>query len=595
MNWSSHEFIWLDWTIMAVGILAVGWAVWRSVQKHKRLQQGADSEDFLFGKGEPWYIIGAAIFAANIGSEHLVGLAGTGAKSGVGMAHWEMQGWMILILGWLFVPFYQLMNKKLGKIITMPDFLKNRYTPRTGSWLSIITLIAYVLTKVSVTAYTGGIFMESLLGIPFWYGAIGLIVLTGIFTVLGGMKGVMTLSAIQTPILIIGSFLVLFLGLAALGDGSIAHGWTAMIDFSKTLGVGKDGIAHGTNHLFHFETGDPLYDDYPGFWVFIGATIIGFWYWATDQHIVQRVLGQRKGESSEVVMKRARRGTIAAGFFKLLPVFMFLIPGMIAVALASKSGSGLNLNDIIVSTGIKEIKIEGTDTAFGQMVKFVLPAGVKGIVTIGFICALVASLAAFFNSCATLYTEDFYKPMFKGKTEARYVLVGRIATIVIVALGIAWIPVMMSLGSLYSYLQGIQSLLAPAMVAVFVMGIFSKRITPKAGEAGLIVGFLIGMARLLTNIFTNTGKDVMTGWYWESTHWFWHTNWLIFEIWLLAFIMLFMVVVSFFTAKPTAKQIEFITFTGDYKTLVRNSWNKWDVIASSGVVLACALFYMYFW
>jgi SSS family solute:Na+ symporter len=581
MIWNSHEFIWLDWVIIVVGILAVGWAVWRSVQKHKQSQQGADSEDYLFGKGEPWYIIGAAIFAANIGSEHLVGLAGTGAKAGVGMAHWEMQGWMILILGWLFVPFYQLMNTKLGKIITMPDFLKNRYTPATGSWLSIITLVAYVLTKVSVTAFTGGIFMESLLGLPFWYGAIGLIVLTGVFTVFGGMKGVMTLSAIQTPILILGSFLVLFLGLAALGDGSIANGWTAMIDYSKTLSVGADGVAHGTNHMFHFETGDPLYDEYPGFWVFIGASIIGLWYWATDQHIVQRVLGQHKGEPSDIVMKRARRGTIAAGYFKLLPVFMFLIPGMIAAALAARPGSGFTLDN--------------PDTAFGSMVKFVLPAGVKGIVTIGFISALVASLAAFFNSCATLFTEDFYKPMFKGKSEATYVRTGRIATVVVVVLGIIWIPVMMSLGSLYSYLQGIQSLLAPAMVAVFVMGIFSKRITPKAGEAGMIVGFGVGMLRLLTNIFTNTGKDVMTGSFWESTRWFWHTNWLIFEIWLLVFIMLMMVVVSFFTAKPTAKQVEFITFTGDYKALIRNSWNKWDVIASLGVVLACALFYMYFW
>jgi len=581
MNWSSHEFIWLDWVIIAVGILAVTWAVWRSVKKDKLSQVGANSEDYLFGKGEPWYIIGAAIFAANIGSEHLVGLAGTGAKSGVGMAHWEMQGWMILILGWLFVPFYQLMNAKLGKIITMPDFLKNRYTPRTGSWLSIITLIAYVLTKVSVTAFTGGIFMESLLGLPFWYGAIGLIVLTGVFTVFGGMKGVMTLSAIQTPILIIGSFLVLFLGLSALGGGDIAQGWTAMIDHAKTLSVGKDGVAYGTNHMFHFETGDPMYDDYPGFWVFIGAVIIGFWYWCTDQHIVQRVLGQTKGESHDVVMKRARRGTIAAGYFKILPVFMFLIPGMIAAALAARPGSGFTL--------------ENPDTAFGSMVKFVLPAGVKGIVTIGFISALVASLAAFFNSCATLFTEDFYKPMYKDKSESTYVLVGRIATMVVVVLGMAWIPVMMNLGSLYDYLQGIQSLLAPAMVAVFVLGIFSKRITPKAGEAGMIVGFFIGMARLLTNVFTHSGKDVMTGGFWESTSWFWKTNWLIFEIWLLVFIVLMMVVVSIFTPKPTAEQIDSITFTGDYKTLVKDSWNKWDVIASLGVVAICVAFYLYFW
>jgi SSS family solute:Na+ symporter len=220
---------------------------------------------------------------------------------------------------------------------------------------------------------------------------------------------------------------------------------------------------------------------------------------------------------------------------------------------------------------------------------------VKGIVTIGFISALVASLAAFFNSCATLYTEDFYKPMFKGKTEARYVFVGRVATIIVVILGIIWIPVMMKLGSLYSYLQGIQSLLAPAMVSVFVLGIFSKRITPKAGEAGMIVGFIIGMLRLLTNILTDTGKDVMTGTFWESTSWFWQTNWLIFEVWLLVFIMLMMVAVSFVTPKPTATQVEAITFDGNYKELIRKSWNKWDIIASGGVVLACVLFYVYFW
>ena len=581
MNWTSNEFIWLDWAIIVVGVLAVAWAVWRSIQKDKRTRQGADSEDYLFGKGEPWYIIGAAIFAANIGSEHLVGLAGTGAKAGVGMAHWEMQGWMILILGWLFVPFYQLMNNKMGKIITMPDFLKYRYTPATGSWLSIITLIAYVLTKVSVTAFTGGIFMESLLGLPFWYGAIGLIVLTGIFTVLGGMKGVMTLSAIQTPILILGSFLVLFLGLAALGGGSIAEGWTAMIDYSKTLNIGADGNTYGTNHMFHFNTGDPLYDDYPGIWVFLGASIIGFWYWCTDQHIVQRVLGQRKGEPNDVVMKRALRGSIAAGYFKLLPVFMFLIPGMVAAALAARPDSGFSLDD--------------PDTAFGSMVKFVLPAGVKGIVTIGFISALVASLAAFFNSCATLFTEDFYKPMFRNKSETTYVFVGRTATVVVVILGIVWIPIMMSLGSLYDYLQGIQSLLAPAMVAVFALGIFSKKITPKAGEAGMIAGFTIGMARLLTNIFTNTGKDTMTGWLWENTTWFWQTNWLIFEVWLLVFIIALMVAVSFFTPKPSAQQIEAITFTDDYKKLIRKSWDKWDVIASAGVVLICIMFYFYFW
>ena len=584
MDWNSQQFVWLDWLIIIAGVILVAWAVYRSVQKDKQSMKGANSEDYLFGKGEPWYIIGAAIFAANIGSEHLVGLAGTGAKDGVGMAHWEMQGWMILILGWLFVPFYQLLNNKLGKIITMPDFLKFRYTKATGSWLSIITLVAYVLTKVSVTAFTGGIFFEYLLDIPFWYGAVGLIAVTAVFTVFGGMKGVMTLSAIQTPILIIGSFLVLFLGLAALGGGNICDGWTNMMNFCGQL---HDG--YGTTHMFHWEEGDPMYKEYPGFVVFIGASIIGFWYWCTDQHIVQRVLGQTKGEANEEVIKRARRGTIAAGYFKLLPVFMFLIPGMIAAALAQDPESGFAFS-MKAGTNIPD-----TDAAFAQMVKFILPAGVKGIVTIGFICALVASLAAFFNSCATLFTEDFYKPMKKGMSEAHYVLVGRIATVVVVLLGLAWMPVMMSMDTLYSYLQNIQSLLAPAMVAVFTLGIFSKKITPLAGEWGLIGGFAIGMLRLITNVITHNGNAVMEGAFWEYTTWFWQTNWLIFEIWLLVFIMVLMAVVSFFTPAPSQAQIEAITFTSDYKKTIFQSWNKWDVIYSLGVILLCGLFYAYFW
>ncbi len=569
----QQGFAWLDWAILGVGLLGVIWAVYHAIQKDKKKMAGASSEDYLFGKGEPWYIIGAAIFAANIGSEHLVGLAGTGAKDGVGMAHWEMQGWMILILGWLFVPFYQLLNNKMGKIITMPDFLKFRYTKRTGSWLSIITLIAYVLTKVSVTAFTGGIFFEYLLGLPFWWGALGLIAVTAIFTVFGGMKGVMTLSAIQTPILIIGSFLVLFLGLAALGGGSISEGWTAMMDYCGKL---HDG--YGTTHMFHWEKGDPMYQEYPGFVVFIGASIIGFWYWCTDQHIVQRVLGQTKGEDNAVVMKRARRGTIAAGFFKLLPVFMFLIPGMIAAAL---SASG-------------KFNLDNTDAAFANMVKQILPMGVKGIVTIGFVCALVASLAAFFNSCATLFTEDFYKPMKQGKSEEHYVLVGRIATVVVVLLGLAWMPVMMSMDTLYSYLQGIQSLLAPAMVAVFTLGILSKKITPKAGEWGLIGGFVIGMLRLITNVITDSGKATMSGAFWDNTAWFWQTNWLVFECWLLVFIVVLMIVVSMCTPAPSKAQVDAITFTPEYRKQIASSWGVWDVVGTLGVIACCAAFYWYF-
>ena len=555
----------LDYIVIALFAIAmIGIVVWVFKQKQK-----SSGDFFLAGRDATWLAIGASIFASNIGSEHLIGLAGAGASSGMAMAHWEIQGWMILILGWVFVPFYS-----RSMVLTMPEFLERRYNKESRTILSVISLVSYVLTKVAVTVYAGGLVFKEVFGIQelwgidfFWIAAIGLVLLTALYTVIGGMKSVLYTSVLQTPILLIGSLVILVLSLKAVG------GWDQVLEACRVTPVNE----YGDSMINLIRSNRDA--NFPWLGVFIGSSVIGFWYWCTDQHIVQRVLGQRKGEDNDVVMKRARRGTIAAGYFKILPVFMFLIPGMVAAALAAKG----------------EFDMSNTDAAFAVMVKDVLPAGVKGIVTIGFICALVASLAAFFNSCATLFTEDFYKPMFKNKSEATYVMVGRIATVVVVILGMAWIPVMMSLGSLYDYLQGIQSLLAPAMVAVFALGIFSKKITPKAGETAMIVGFLIGMIRLLTNILTNTGKDVMTGWFWENTTWFWQTNWLIFEIWLLVFLLLLMVVVSCFTPAPTAKQVEAITFTGSYKELIRKSWNKWDVITSLGVVLLCALFYAYFW
>ena len=179
-------------------------------------------------------------------------------------------------------------------------------------------------------------------------------------------------------------------------------------------------------------------------------------------------------------------------------------------------------------------------------------------------------------------------------SEAHYVLVGRIATVVVVVLGLLWLPVMMGMGNLYSYLQGIQSLLAPAMVAVFTLGILSKKISPKAGEWGLIGGFVIGMLRLVTNVITDTGSKVMDGAFWDATAWFWQTNWLVFECWLLVFIVLLMVVVTFFTPAPSKAQVEAITFTPEYRKQIRESWGVWDIVGTLGVIACCALFYWYF-
>ena len=541
----------LDWIIVIVFLFClVGIVIW--VVKHKK---DDTSDYFLSGRSETWLAVGAAVFAANIGSEHLVGLAGAGAESGMAMAHWEMQGWMILILGWVFVPFYA-----HSKVFTMPEFLLKRYNKNTSSTLSIITLISYVLTKVSVTAFTGGIFLQSVMGIDFWVGAIGLVLLTGIFTVLGGMKGIMTISVVQTPILIAGAITILILGLLKVGEGGILDGWNEVVKYA------------GNNmHLVHAK-GDPWYDKFPGVGVIFGAAIIGFWYWCTDQHIVQRTLAAKD-------LNNARKGTILAGFLKILPVFMFLIPGMIAAALKAKGVAGFDFDT--------------NDKAYGSMVTNLLPIGVKGIVVVGFIAALMTSLAAHFNSSATLFTIDFYKNYKPEASEHKLVWVGRMATITVVVLGLIWIPIMRGLGSvLYEYLQNVQSLIAPAIAAVFLLGVFNRKITPKAGEWGLLLGFFIGMFRLTLMIFKNSvPADTIFGQ-------FLGVNWLFFCLFLFFFTMAAMVVISFFTPKAGEKQLQGLTYFSQSPEQIaetRNSWSGWDVFTSAVVVAVCVCFYIYFW
>jgi len=557
----------LDWIILVLFFTClIGIVIW--VIKRKK---DDTSDYFLSGRSEMWLAVGAAIFAANIGSEHLVGLASAGAESGMAMAHWEMHGWAILILGWVFVPFYS-----HSRVFTMPEFLKLRYTRDTSSALSIITLISYVLTKVSVTAFTGGIFLQSVLGIDFWYGAIGLVLLTGIFTVLGGMKGIMTISVIQTPILILGAITILVLGLLKVGGGGILEGWQKLVELSSANGA--------TNmHLFHFDKADRWYNEFPGASVFFGAAIIGLWYWCTDQHIVQRALAANN-------LRQARKGTIFAGFLKLLPVFMFLIPGMIAAALRAQGVLAFTDND----------------EAYGTLVGTLLPMGVKGIVVVGFIAALMTSLAAHFNSSATLFTIDFYKQYHPEASEHRLVVIGRVATITVVLLGLVWIPIMKDIGNvLYEYLQKVQSLIAPAIAAVFIVGVFNKRITPKAGQWGLIIGALIGFARLCLMIFDPgshydkiterliTDPSLRSGIFTIL-----NINWLHFCIGLFFFTILLMIVISFFTPKAREEQLQGLTYfsqTSEQMRETRESWSTIDIVTTLIVVAACVVFYIYFW
>lgn len=547
----------LDWIVLGLfcfGLVAI--IVWVTKQKSE-----TSTDYFLAGRDATWLAIGSSIFASNIGSEHLVGLAGAGASSGMAMAHWEMHGWIILILGWFFVPFYS-----RSGVFTMPEFLEKRYNKGARSVLSIISLVSYIFTKVAVTVYAGGIVFKQVFGIEsmfgidfFWISAVGLVVLTGIYTTLGGMKAVLWTSVLQTPILLLGSIAVLVLGLIKLG------GWSEMMEICRAVPVNADG---DTMTQLMRSANDP---EYPWTGVILGSAIIGFWYWCTDQYIVQRVLSGRNQTES-------RRGAILGAVFKLTPVFIFLIPGMIAYA--------LNFKGIIT--------LPNSDSAFSVLVKELLPFGFKGLVVGGILAALMSSLASLFNSSATLFTVDFYQKFKPKAPEKELVRVGRIATVVVVVLGVLWIPVMKGLGKvLYAYLQDVQSLLAPGIAAVFLLGIASKKTTPKAGLIGLVTGFVLGMARLGFKVF---GSGISHDNIIYTV--FLKLNWLHYEIVLFFLVIILMIVISRFTpsADPVAiKGLYVGSATVEEKAVTKASWNKWDLLISGLIITVIIAFYAYFW
>ena len=560
----------LDWIVIGVFCCAlIGIVLWVVSQKNDN-----SADYFLGGKDATWIAIGASIFASNIGSEHLIGLAGAGASSGMAMAHWEIQGWMILILGWVFVPFYS-----RSMVYTMPEFLERRYNTQSRTILSVISLISYVLTKVAVTVYAGGLVFQQVFGIEelwgidfFWIAAIGLVLITAVYTIFGGMKSVLYTSVLQTPILLLGSLIILVLGMKALGS------WDQMLQLCDV----KPNYEGATGTMVHLmrSNSDP---QYPWLGALIGSAVIGFWYWCTDQYIVQRVLSG-KNETE------ARRGTIFGAYLKLLPVFLYLIQGMIAFALHQKyAGDG----------GFLPLLADGTpnaDAAFPTLVAKILPAGVKGLVVCGILAALMSSLASLFNSSAMLFTIDFWKRLKPETSEKSLVRIGQTATVVIVILGILWIPIMRSVGNvLYNYLQDVQSVLAPGIAAAFLLGICWKRASAKGGMWGLLSGIIIGLTRLGAKVYYSNATDAADSWFKAV---FYDFNWLFFCGVMLIVCCLVVIFVSLITEAPDQQKIQGLVFgtsTPEQRAATRASWNHWDVIHTVIILTFTVAFYIYFW
>ncbi len=582
----------LDW-IMILGYFTVLFGIaWWVILKSK------DTADdyFLAGRNLGWFIVGASIFASNIGSEHLVGLAGSGTTNGVTFAHFELHAWCLLVLGWVFIPFYA-----RSQVYTMPEFLEKRYNP-TARWiLSIISLFAYVLTKIAVGIFAGGIVFRTLLpelrldlGFmimdSFWIGSFAVIILTGLYTVLGGLRAVAYTEALQTIVLILGSVLVTLFGLNALG------GWSELREIcgSEMFNLWKPLIPEGMEG-----TWAPVKEEDRIAWYFnaefpwagmlFAAPIAGLWYWCTDQYIVQRALGAPNE-------KEARRGTIFAAYLKLLPVFIFIIPGMICYALA-ESGKIEALRDALYTAG--ELDAAKSQAAFPLLVQHVLPEGVRGIVVAGLLAALMSSLAGVFNASSTLFTMDLYSKVKPKATQHELVWTGRVATVVMIIIGLIWVPVIQGAEGLYEYLQGVQGYLAPPIFVVFFLGVFMKRVNSTGCLAALTIGFAMGVFRLAVDTPVALKVAGYENGYSEGSF-LWIINSIYFQYYgLLIFVvcLVVMILCSWMTAAPDYQKISGLTYatvTDEHRAESRKSWSSVDVVSTIGVLVFILAAYIYF-
>jgi len=580
----------IDW--IAIGcyfalLLGVAWYV---VSKNKNTAE----DYFLAGRNLGWWVIGASIFASNIGSEHIVGLAGSGAKDGVAMAHYELHAWCLLVLAWVFVPFYM-----RSQVFTMPEFLERRFSTGSRYVLSAVSIVTFILSKIAVGIFAGGVVFGSLLpelqitigGVvidSFWIGSISVIVLTGLYTTLGGMRAVAYNDAVQVIVLIGGSALLTFYGLDKLG------GWTVLKEVCGTdmfnlwkplIPAGVESTwapvkvlnAHGdvTKMAWYFN------NQFPWLGMAICAPVIGLWYWCTDQYIVQRALGAPN-------QKIARQGSIFAAFLKLFPVYLFIIPGLICYALVQKN--------MVPELAAEFNKPGGSQGAFPLMVQYLLPPGLRGIVVAGLLSALMGSLAGVFNACSTLFTVDIYEKMRPQASQAELVRMGRIATAVMVVIALIWIPVVKGAHGLYEYLQSVQGYLAPPIFVVFFLGVFWKRLNAQGCFWAMMIGFVVGVFRMAVDTPITLGRFKS----YDEGSLLWivnNINFQYFSILITLISAVVMVVVSYMTAEPDQKQIQGLTFataSARDKEETRASWGMMEVIYSCIIMVFITGAYLYF-
>jgi SSS family solute:Na+ symporter len=490
----------LDVAILLVYFAAVAGIGWWSSRKSQQ-----NSKAYFLGGGSiGWMAIGASLFASNISAEHFIGLAGSGAAGGLAVGQFEwLACFILLLLGWFFVPFYL----RTG-VFTMPEFLERRYNRGCRNYLAVVSLVAYVFTKVSVAVYAGALVLNTILGWNMYVGAIVLLAATGAYTAFGGLRAVIYTDFIQAFILIGGGVV---LTAAALARPEVG---------------GFGGLTEKLPGSF-FSVWKGMQDaEFPWTGILFGAPILGIWYWCTDQMIVQRTLAARN-------LADARAATLFAGFLKILPVFILVLPGL--------AGS-------VLFPGIPPNQMYAT------LVEQLLPSGVKGLVVAALLAALMSSLSSVFNSSSTLAVMDFYRELRPAASERELVRAGQAATVVLVIVGLLWLPFIGRMSSqLYVYLQSVQAYIAPPIAMVFLLGLLWRRVNGPGALATLLTGFALGAFRFVSEL------GLKSGWGWVVDRpWLAHyasINFLHFAALLFVASGLVLVAVSLLSRPPAAERL----------------------------------------
>ncbi|CAN0334671.1 unnamed protein product [Lampetra fluviatilis] len=473
-----------------VFVLGVGlWAMYKS-------NRSTVGGFFLAGRSMVWWPIGASLFASNIGSGHFVGLAGSGAAAGIAQGGFEWNAlFIVVLLGWLFVPIYI-----TAGVVTMPEYLKKRFGgSRIQYYLSGLSLILYVLTKISADMFSGGIFIRQAIGLNIYLAVICLLIITGLYTVTGGLTAVIYTDTVQTVIMLVGSMILMVFAFNAVG------GYDAMYDKymlaiptppPPEMNISEECYTPRPDSLNLLR--DPITGDLPWPGLLFGLTIIATWYWCTDQVIVQRCLSAKD-------MSHVKGGCIMCGYLKLMPMYLMVMPGMI---------SRILYTDVVACVEPEKCKeycdtdVGCTNIAYPLLVINLMPNGLRGLMLSVMLASLMSSLTSIFNSASTLFTLDIYNKIRTSATERELMLAGRVFILVLIGISIAWIPIIEGAqsGQLFDYIQSITSYLGPPIAAVFLLAIFVKRVNEEGAFWGLILGFLIGMSRLIAEFAYGTGS-----------------------------------------------------------------------------------------